>query len=383
MKNLKTQRIFFGFFFLLLLLGSVYILSERSKCEWEYSGSLIGVWSGKAAILKDNALLILNITNGKVIKEFSDAKRAFLVRDTLSIINASEALNINLSDFTITKLDVPEDVDSAELVFAINLGNLLLYSTRHSVRGKYNFEVIEYYVCTKGCLLYSLKAPPDSYPLIYTFPEGYILTFETDDAFTNGSAVVLNKNGEFIWNITTRYAISDFEYSNNTLFFSTGGTEPGGTLIAGGDIYAFSLNGSLKWHINLRNYEGKFYDWGIAGMKAHDGYLYVIGYTGRIYIIDFKGKLKKIVASPVYKRLKTPSLIKEITVAKNDLIAFTYLDIKTSGLFRESKGICVYDFKNFKCWKTKEPISRILVWNEWVIGEGINEICTFKIGVNQ
>lgn len=382
---MKTSRMLLALLFLLLLTLAISISHEYRSCEWKYKdASLVGVWSGKVTILKDDTLLVLNITNGKVLKEFPSTKRVFLLENTLSIINASEVLSINLDDFTITKLGIPEGVDLTELAFAVNLGNISLYSTLHSVGGKYNFEIIEYYVCTENCLVYPFKVPPNSYPLIYTFPGGYVLTFKTNDAFTNGSAVVLNKNGGFMWNVTTRYAISDFEYSNNTLFFSTGGTEPGGTLITGGDIYAFSLNGSLKWHINLRNYEGKFYDWGIAGMKAHNGDLYVVGYTGRIYIIDSKGKLKKIVASPVYKRLKTPSLIKDVKVAKDDLIAFAYLDIKTSSLFRKARGICAYDFKNFKCWKTKERISRILVWDEWVIREDTNgEVCAWKMGVKR
>ena len=308
---MKTSRMLSVLLFLLFLILALFISHEYRGYKWNCrDASLVGVWNGKVVILKDDTLLIINITDGKVLKEFPNAKRAFLVRDMLSMTNASEVLNIDLRDFTITKLDVPEGIDSAELVFAINLGNFSLYSTVHFSRGKYNFDVIEYHVCTKDCSTYSFKTPPDSYPMVYTFPKGYILTFGTNDAFANGFAVVLNKNGSFMWNLTTRYVISDFEYSNDTLFFSTGGTEPGGTLIAGGDIYAFSLNGSLKWHVNLRKYEEKFYDWGIAGMKAHNGNLYAVGYTGRVYIIDFEGKLKKIVASPVYKRLKTPSLIK-------------------------------------------------------------------------
>jgi hypothetical protein len=296
------------FLFLILILCISY---EYRSYEWEYrDASLVGVWNGKVAILKGDTLLILNITNGKVLKKFPNTKKVFLVENMLSIINASKVLNIDLRNFTITKLGVPKGVDSTELVFGINLGNFSLYSSSHPVRGKYNFEVIEYYICAENCLVYSFKAPPDSYPLIYKFSEGYILTFGTNDAFANGSAVVLSENGSFMWNLTTRYAISDFEYSNDTLFFSTGGTEPGGTLIAGGDIYAFSLNGSLKWHISFRNYEGKFYDWGIAGMKAYGNDLYVIGYTGTIYVIDFEGKLRRIIASPIYKRLETPSLIK-------------------------------------------------------------------------
>ncbi len=381
---MKTSRMLSVLLFLLFLILALFISHEYRGYKWNCrDASLVGGWNEKVVILKDDTLLILNITNGKVLKEFPNTSRAFLVGNMLSIINASEILNINLRNFTITKFDVPDGVDLTELMFAINLGNFSLYSTVHFSRGKYNFDVIEYHVCTKDCSVYSFKTPPDSYPIVYTFPKGYILTFGTNDAFANGFAVVLDKNGSFMWNLTTRYIISDFEYSNDMLFFSTGGTEPGGTLIAGGDIYAFSPNGSLKWHIDLRNYEGKFYDWGVAGMKAHNGNLYVVGYTGRVYIIDFEGKLKKIVASPVYKRLKTPSLIKGIKAAKNDLMAFAYLDVKTSGLFREAKGICVYDFKNFKCWRTKEPVSKILVWNKWVIGERINGVCAWRIGVDQ
>ena len=337
----------------LLLILALFISHEYRSYSWSYeNASLIGVWNGKVAVLKDNTLLILNVTNGQVLKEFPNTSKAFLIGNTISAVSSFRLLNINLEDFTTAELNIPEGIDSAELVFGVSFGNFSLYSTIHPVRGKYIFDVIEYHVCTQNCSVYSFRTPPGSYPMVYTFPKGYILTFETNEVFAKGSAVVLDKNGSFMWNLTTNYAISDFEYSNDTLFFSTGGTEPGGTTIAGGDIYAFSLNGPLKWHIDLGRYDGKFYDWAVAGMKARDD-LYAIGYTGRVYVIDFNGTLKRITASPVSMGLKTPSLIKGVKAAKNDLMAFAYTDIKRSGLFREAKGICVCDFKGFKCWKTK------------------------------
>lgn len=342
----------------LLLILAFFISHEYPSYSWNYrDASLIGVWSGKVALLKDNTLLILNVTNGQVLKEFPNTSRAVLIGNTISAVSSFRLLNINLKDLTTVELNIPEGIDSAELVFGVNFGNISLYSTIHPVRGKYIFDVIEYHVCTQNCSVYSFRTPQDSYPMVYTFPKGYILTFETNEVFAEGSAVVLDKNGDFMWNLTTRYAISDFEYSNDALFFSTGGAESGGTIIAGGDIYAFSLNGSLKWHIDLGNYDGKFYDWAIAGMKARDD-LYAIGYTGRVYVIDFNGRLKRIIASPVSRRLKTPSLIKGVKAAKNDLITFAYIDIKRSSLFQEANGICVYDFKRFKCWKTKNSWQR-------------------------
>jgi hypothetical protein len=380
-EDMRTSRIFAVFLLFLFLI--LYLSHEYRHCEWEYENvSLVGVGNGKAITLRNNTLLILNISDGNILKKFRNIRVAFLIGNKLSMVEDGVVINFNLENFAITKLDVPEGVNLNELIFGVNLGNFSLYSTRHPVRERYNFDVITYYVCARNCTAYSLKAPPGSYPWVYIFPEGYLLTFETNDAFTKGSAIVLGRNGSLMGNLSTEYAISDFEYCNGTLFFSTGGTEPGGTLIAGGNIYAFSLNGSLKWHVSLRHYDSGFYDWAIAGLKIYGGRLYAVGYTGRIYVFDFGGKIERIINSPVYKRLKTPSLIKGIEIAKDDVFAFAYLDIKTSGVFRESTGICVYDFNDFNCWKTRGRVSKLLLWRGWVIAEEVNpdRVCVWQEG---
>lgn len=379
-----STRILAVSLFLLLFLSLIsLILQGYNSCKLEYKdASLVGVWDEKVAIFRGDTLLILNMTNGKVLKEFPNVKSAFLTGNILSIVNGSQVLNLDLKTFKIAVLSIPAGINSSELVFGFNLGDFLIYSTVHSIRKQYNFDVITYHVCAGNCTAYSLKAPPGSYPWVYTFPEGYILTFETNDAFIKGSAIVLGRNGSLMGNLSTKYAISDFEYYNGTLFFSTGGTEPGGTLIAGGDIYAFSLNGSLKWHVSLRHYDSGFYDWAIAGLKIYEGRLYAVGYTGRIYVFDFGGKIERVINSPVYKRLKTPSLIKGIEIAKDDVLAFAYLDIKTSRVFRESKGICVYDFNDFNCRKTRGRVSKLLLWKGWVIAEEVNpdRVCVWQEG---
>ena len=106
---MKTSRMLSVLLFLLFLILALFISHEYRGYKWNCrDASLVGVWNGKVVILKDDTLLILNITDGKVLKKFPNTSRAFLVGNMLSMINASKVLNINLKNFTITKLDVPE-----------------------------------------------------------------------------------------------------------------------------------------------------------------------------------------------------------------------------------------------------------------------------------
>ncbi|EHR77851.1 hypothetical protein OCC_03177 [Thermococcus litoralis DSM 5473] len=74
---MKTSRMILALLFLLLLTLAISISHEYRSCEWKYKdASLVGVWSGKVTILKDDTLLVLNITNGKVLKEFQ-AQRGY------------------------------------------------------------------------------------------------------------------------------------------------------------------------------------------------------------------------------------------------------------------------------------------------------------------